>query len=1829
MSHQGGKSAAIFSSVFPNVIRATNRYFLRIIKYMRSILPPASNAQIHKSEIFQKMGYFPYGNDTYVESTQKLVTLGKTNPDDAIEILTTMNPFSKNPTLYNTFLEGLGCAAEESQVIQRFLQLSAMYIFADTIPQILSFVDHKLSENSLLLDAILQLINSNVDYYECREPFRSVFDKHWRIIIKQCSVIIGLLSIHSFDSIYPFFTSFIKNINQNNAQNIKMYRFIRIPPSIMKDHSFLVVDTIKHHRRTPEIMKPLISYLRYVTLQTDDGDTIANILVAKNYAMKFPDYKQHTTEIDAIITSKKPNLSIDNFIEFITKLFSEVQPPNMTKKQLGNDYLKPKIQLRCFLYLLRGSKFDETFFWRKGEINGRIDPSLEREYMWNPTAPVSRIFSVFKPFFEKIDNPSDYLVKAIFENFAMRNVEQTISTISLFLLNSSESKTLVLLQTLSYIALKHSQTFNETTKSTLFTMLQKYTISEISSFVISPPVLLENQLSSDLDPNYVPEPSQFIAKLVTQADEADFYIKKQLSAFEFKRCVLSYQQNIVRSRRIYDKITIWLISLLSKYIQSINSLNFIQILIQLSFSSKYNIALFSLYTLEYLYLKFNDLQVMIIDAILKELLNIDNDHRNATFMALLEHLLKRKFPSSPSCHFNEKLETIIFLHLASPFVEIRILCLSLAKLLDCPLFSVQTYRIQSRFPEIKLPILKFEEICESSCLLLYSIFYSEVLINIKNPTIINTLKSIDVSSHIRFPPKIIQLTDDKVFSFQRKILLSVMHYCLYTLTKSQYENIQKDLALLSPYNFLTCYSITKPFLISTNEESDALKKVIQYLLQNQTPEIVWPFEFLLVFANTASFHHLSLLLTIIVKQMKSFENKNLIFLTNLLTLLKNISQLPDVQLLFAAFPNSFNCMKEFFVCFESYIKKTSVTSLNDEIKPLILIYAKIIKNVSNAITAPFDAGLTGSIHAYRPYEFTYSLNWTIEERFYTFMFFQKVANDNFLYEEIHAAVVALLHSGPVFRKHADFRGNYIFVDECLSPILQYHSFLFPLFSKECFSLNSSYFRAICEQFVGNRDDKLEILTKREIKANSDAFSKRAILLLLAFLFSKLEKNFHDICLKLMRRIASLTSALVMPNDNSKIIKINQASNVLNAVFESFPFVASDVFIEGMNQIKIGVSSPVASQILDVLCQAALQIDLNSKAISFVSHLVELYHSISRSFDSQYCKIFLNFCINSEPNRRYLQLALFPLKRIEATKLILSSLIRHFPDSFVPRVIQTTKLGSWFYYRVLMSEYQSSYSVDCCVYLMKQLCETHFSALVSHLTHIIHFCLLFYTSVHGVPQLLNMLGKQMKVDICTIDQKDVDFSTAVPALTSYFTREKVEEWEHIALIWYVSCGDLQVAMKSGEIFALLPAHKWDMITPICRSIHTVFSCPSLKKHSVVFKYPVCGLNMICSILQTAKVPTKVSEKLFTFLCAFIGTPDTKIICTLFKIFSVFVENSEMVETMNLLELYLKIVRYLNPSNDLLTRSASLFLVSVIINVPDAKIRAVTFCLLLPIIYSSLSGSNLDVKTTDEILKMLTSAQLGGTLPTIIADFVQIRESPALFLGKIINDLYVNHLSDIECIGSYYASMCSFEDASAVFEIVLNLFNVSDKDWFIENFIGVVKAACKHREHGLKLLAAITEKYRGAMFTWEGALKQNDKENCTDLDFSFDNLVQQLTEVSQTIPKKKVPNGEVSLSLYETMIPMIPLVRDSLKYYQESLNEVKQMTPQPLTTDTEDYIKLKQIKTIPYEPDVAEQSLDIFEKHIVPVSEGIDEKPTEKIPVEFFIPDNLDEFYERLI
>ena len=222
--------------------------------------------------------------------------------------------------------------------------------------------------------------------------------------------------------------------------------------------------------------------------------------------------------------------------------------------------------------------------------------------------------------------------------------------------------------------------------------------------------------------------------------------------------------------------------------------------------------------------------------------------------------------------------------------------------------------------------------------------------------------------------------------------------------------------------------------------------------------------------------------------------------------------------------------------------------------------------------------------------------------------------------------------------------------------------------------------------------------------------------------------------------------------------------------------------------------------------------------------------------------------------------------------------------------------------------------------------------------------------------------------------------------------------------------------------------------------------------------------------------------------------------------------------------------------------------------------------------------------------------------------------------------------------------------------MSLFKVSDKEWFIENFMGVVRAACKQKVRGLELVAAITESYRGAMFTWKGILDSTDSnlgfesENevisnnqplinnnnsvdfRNDSKFSFEKLVDDMKVVvsSMNKKKKKLPVGKVSLDIFENFIPMIPLNRERIKNCEELLKDVNQMLPEPLTTDIEDYLKLKQIKTKQTEPDIVEPKAETFRLHssVQVNSDGFNENPTETVSTDFFLPDDFDEFLARI-
>lgn len=64
-----------------------------------------------------------------------------------------------------------------------------------------------------------------------------------------------------------------------------------------------------------------------------------------------------------------------------------------------------------------------------------------------------------------------------------------------------------------------------------------------------------------------------------------------------------------------------------------------------------------------------------------------------------------------------------------------------------------------------------------------------------------------------------------------------------------------------------------------------------------------------------------------------------------------------------------------------------------------------------------------------------------------------------------------------------------------------------------------------------------------------------------------------------------------------------------------------------------------------------------------------------------------------------------------------------------------------------------------------------------------------------------------------------------------------------------------------------------------------------------------------------------------------------------------------------------------------------------------------------------------------------------------------------------------------------------------------------------------------------------------------------------EFSFQNLIDKLNEAMYEIEKKKNKSvtGIIDLNEFESSIPMIPLNKDTLKYSQNEINELKSMSP----------------------------------------------------------------------
>ena len=152
--------------------------------------------------------------------------------------------------------------------------------------------------------------------------------------------------------------------------------------------------------------------------------------------------------------------------------------------------------------------------------------------------------------------------------------------------------------------------------------------------------------------------------------------------------------------------------------------------------------------------------------------------------------------------------------------------------------------------------------------------------------------------------------------------------------------------------------------------------------------------------------------------------------------------------------------------------------------------------------------------------------------------------------------------------------------------------------------------------------------------------------------------------------------------------------------------------------------------------------------------------------------------------------------------------------------------------------------------------------------------------------------------------------------------------------------------------------------------------------------------------------------------------------------------------------------------------------------------------------------------------------------------------------------------------------------------------------------------------------------------------------------WDSVVEAFTFSEDVIIEKTIKHRELECAAYEIdgniyiTNPGEIIMPDNLfytfdeKYSKDSgsvttvepqnlSDEIKQMIPQPLHSYSEDFQKLRHIKTVHIEPELSEQSISIFNKHTISIKEeGEYNTNNEQVPASFFIPENFDEFLKRI-
>lgn len=343
----------------------------------------------------------------YKIAVERYVSFGQYAPQQAIELLLTFLPKSKNNELFRKFVNKIRSYGQYSDIFDDVVLL----FVADCIAQLLS-----INDDVSCWETLIQLAHPLLT--PCNDPIC----EHLRLLlINQFSVIYSFISIKHLDTL---FKGFQNALSRDIPSALLLNKFLRLVPSptitIAMIEEFLA-ELFAITKNFPKKASPAeivwaqsLTYL-IAQIKTEGLPSMAASLTnIYNYVtgrMKDNEPLIYHYRLAAIILMRDNALLNSKYKEFINKYIVDKVKKN------------PECALNAFLLILRGNWFSRSsLFWEWGSFHHNHRQGIEATHLYEPTQ-------------EQRNNP-DSFTELFFKTFAgTPGIEQYSKVLSEILIN--------------------------------------------------------------------------------------------------------------------------------------------------------------------------------------------------------------------------------------------------------------------------------------------------------------------------------------------------------------------------------------------------------------------------------------------------------------------------------------------------------------------------------------------------------------------------------------------------------------------------------------------------------------------------------------------------------------------------------------------------------------------------------------------------------------------------------------------------------------------------------------------------------------------------------------------------------------------------------------------------------------------------------------------------------------------------------------------------------------------------------------------------------------------------------------------------------------------------------------------------------------------------------------------------------------------------------------------------------------------------------------------------------------------------------------------------